>query len=42
MGEALQQWEIDVHVEPFGLITGEAISDQLERGQHGIEMVEPL
>ena len=42
MGEALQQREIDMHVEPLGLEAGEAISDHLEGGPHGIEMVEPL
>src|SRR6516162_1354422 len=42
MGEALQQREIDMHVEPLGLEAGEAIGDRLERGPHGIEMVEPL
>src|SRR5271157_3805606 len=42
MGEALQQREIDMHVEPLGLEAGEAIRDRLEGGPHGIEMVEPL
>src|SRR5208337_727237 len=42
MGEALQQREIDMHVEPLGLQAGEAIGDRLEGGPHGIEMVEPL
>jgi hypothetical protein len=42
MGEALQQREIDMHVEPRGLVTGEAIGDRLEGGAHGVEMVEPL
>jgi hypothetical protein len=42
MGEALQQREIDMHVEPLGLEAGEAIRDHLEGGPHGIEMVEPL
>ncbi len=30
LGEALQQREIDMHVEPFGLAAGEAIRDRLE------------
>src|SRR5271166_892815 len=42
MGEALQQREIDMHVEPLGLEAGEAIGDRLEGGPHGVEMVEPL
>src|SRR5208337_1284097 len=42
IGEALQQREIDMHVEPLGLQAGEAIRDRLEGGPHGIEMVEPL
>ena len=42
MGEALQQREIDMHIEPLGLEAGEAIRDQLEGGPHGIEMIEPL
>ena len=29
-------------VEPFGLITGEAVGNRLEGGAHGIEMIEPL
>jgi hypothetical protein len=35
MGEALQQREIDMHVEPLGLEAGEAIRDRLEGGAHG-------
>ena len=42
MGEALQQREIDMHVEPLGLEAGEAVGDRLEGGAHGVEMVEPL
>ena len=42
LGEALQQREIDMHVEPLGLAAGEAIRDRLEGGPHGIEMVEPF
>src|SRR5208282_5872578 len=42
VGEALQQREIDMHVEPLGLEASEAIRDHLEGGPHGIEMVEPL
>ena len=42
MGEALKQREIDMHVEPFGLIAGEAVGDRLKGVPHGVEMVEPL
>ena len=42
VGEALQQREIDMHVEPLGLEASKAIGDHLEGGPHGIEMVEPL
>ena len=41
--EALQQREIDMHVEPLGLEAGEAVGDRLEGGAHGVEMIiEPL
>ena len=40
--EALEEREVDVDVEPFGLITGEAVGNRLEGGAHGIEMIEPL
>src|SRR5208337_4360366 len=40
--EALDEREVDVDVEPLGLVTGEAVGDRLEGGAHGIEMIEPL
>jgi len=40
--EALKEREVDVDVEPFGLITGEAVGNRLEGGAHGVEMIEPL
>jgi len=41
-GEALQERKVDMAVEPFGLVTGEAIGDVAEGGAYGVEMVEPL
>ena len=40
--EALQQREVDVHVEPLRLETGEAAGDRLEPLADGIEMVQSL
>jgi hypothetical protein len=41
-GEALQQREVDVDVEPLRLETGEAAGDGLEPLADGIEMVQSL
>src|SRR3979490_1708330 len=41
-GEALQQWKVDVDVEPLRLETGEAGGDGLEALANGIEMVQSL
>src|SRR6267142_1279794 len=41
-GEALQQWKVDVDVEPLRLETGEAGGDGLEALANGIEMVQAL
>src|SRR5947208_1146372 len=41
-GEALQQREIHMDVEPLGLAIGETIGNDLESLAHGIEMLEPL
>ena len=41
-GEALEQWEVDVAVEPFRLEAGKAIGDHLEGGAHRVELIEPL
>src|SRR4029077_7288761 len=41
-GEALQQREVDVDVEPLRLEAGKAIGDRLERRANSVEMVEPL
>ena len=41
-GEALEQREVDMDVEPLGLITGEAVGDRLEGGADGVELIEPL
>ena len=35
-GQALKEGKVDVAVEPFGLITGEAVGDRLESGVAGI------
>ena len=40
--EALEEREVDVDVEPLGLVTGEAVGDRLKGGAHGLEMIEPL
>src|SRR6516165_5033248 len=37
IGEALQQREIDMHVEPLGLEAGEAIGDRQEGDADGVE-----
>src|SRR6516162_1530422 len=42
VGEALEEGEVDMNVEPLGLVTGEAVSDRLEGGAHRIEMIKPL
>ncbi len=39
-GQALQQWEVDVHVEGLGLEAGKTIGDDLESGAHEVEMIE--
>jgi len=41
-GQVLQQKKVDMTVEPFGLVTGEAIGDVAEGGAYGVEIVEPL
>ena len=41
-GEALQQREIDMDVEPLGLAIGKTIRNDLESFAHGIEMIESL
>ena len=41
-GEALQEREVDVDVEPLCLVAGEAVGDRLEGGAHGVEMIEAL
>src|SRR5207253_6568513 len=41
-GEALQQREVDVDVEPLRLEAGEAGGDGLEALAHGVEMVQSL
>jgi hypothetical protein len=41
-GEALEQREVDMNVEPLRLETGEAGGDGLEALAHGIEMVQSL
>ena len=41
-GEALQQREVDVDVEPLRLEAGKAIGDGLETLADGIEMVQSL
>jgi hypothetical protein len=41
-GEAMDEREVDVDVEPLGPVTGEAVGDRLEGGAHGLEMIEPL
>ena len=41
-GEALQQGEVDVDVEPLRLEAGEAGGDGLEALAHGVEMVQSL
>jgi hypothetical protein len=40
--QALQQREIYMDVEPLSLAIGETISDGLESGAHGIEVIESL
>jgi hypothetical protein len=40
--EALKEREVDVDVEPLGLVTGEAVGDRLESGAGRIETIEPL
>jgi hypothetical protein len=41
-GEALQQREVDMDVEPLRLEAGEAIRDGLEPLAHGMEMIQSL
>src|SRR6516162_9647765 len=41
-GEALQEREVDVDVEPLCLETGEAVGDVLEAFADGLEMVQPF
>jgi hypothetical protein len=41
-GQALQQREIQMDVEPLGLAIGEAIRDGLESLADGIEVIEPF
>src|SRR5215471_9810339 len=41
-GDPLQQWEVDMNVEPLRLEAGEAVGDGLEGLAHRIEMVEAL
>jgi len=39
-GETLQQWEVDMDVEPLRLETGEAASDGVEPLAHVLEMIQ--
>ena len=41
-GQALEQREVDMDIEPLGLEAGEAGGDGLEALAHGLEMVQPL
>ena len=41
-GEALQQREVNMDIEPLRLEAGEAICDGLEPLAHGIEMIQSL
>jgi hypothetical protein len=41
-GEPLEEWEVHMNVEAFGLETGEPVGDGLEPFAHGVEMIETL
>ena len=39
-GDALQQREVDVDVQPLGLESGETIRDRQELGTHGVQVLQ--
>src|SRR6187399_799776 len=42
LSDSLQEREVDMHIEPLRLLSGEAAGDILEPFPHRIEMIEPL
>ena len=40
--DALEQWEVDVHVQPLGLEGGEAVGDGQESLPDRREVIQPL